>query len=162
MFYLVGEKLQLSGFQSIRVDSEREAREIAFARYGHREVTIYDIYEEVARRTGIDPARGVEIEFETEMELCYASPYMLQVFKLLRADGKTLVATSDMYLPRELMTRLLEKCGYRGFADVLISCEHNCSKRGGDILRILKGKYQEEKKIVKYGENTGDEIEGEK
>lgn len=162
VFYLVGEKLQLSGFQAIRVDSEREAREIAFARYGHREVTIYDIYEEVARRTGIDPARGVEIEFETEMELCYASPYMLQVFKLLRADGKTLVATSDMYLPRELMTRLLEKCGYRGFADVLISCEHNCSKRGGDLFRILKGKYPEAKKIVHFGDNPGADIDGAK
>lgn len=162
LFYLVGEKLQLTQFYAIRIDSERDAREAAFAKYGHREVTIYDIYEEVAKRTGIDPARGVEIEFETEMELCYASPYMLQVFKLLRADGKTLVAVSDMYLPRELMTRLLEKCGYRGFDDVLISCEHNCSKRGGDLFRILRGKYPEAKKIIHFGDNPGTDIDGAK
>ena len=151
LFYLVGEKLQIPKFHVARVVAEREARDIALAKYGHREITIRDIYERVAKLTGVDPDTGIKTEFETELELCFANPYMLQFFKMMRSVGKKLVAVSDMYLPRDYMTRLLQKCGYSGFDNVIVSCDYKQSKRG-ELFSMVKAMYPNAA-MIHFGDN---------
>ena len=125
---------------------------------GEREVTLLDIYQLVAQETGIDPQKGADLEFSLECELCWANPYMLEVFHLLAAQGKTLAALSDMYLTKELLTRLLSLKGYEDFDQVMVSCDYNCSKRDGGLFDLLKERYPG-RRIVHVGDNRISDIE---
>ena len=123
LFYLLEAKLDCS-YAAVRVAAEREARELARERTGSTEVTIEEICACVARRTGLDAARCVQMEFEAEMAMCFANPYMKKVFDALKEQGKEIIIVSDMYLPRDMMVRLLEKCGYTGMKKVYVSCDY--------------------------------------
>lgn len=160
LFILVGERLDIMDFHQIRISAESKAREYNKMTRGNTEVTLYDIYQFIENETGIPAQEGAELEFSLEMELCYANPYMLTVFKLLKSLGKRLIVLSDMYLPRKKMTQLLEHCGYTGFEDVIVSCDYNCSKRNGELYNLLLDRYQSipRQKIIHVGDNEVSDI----
>ena len=85
---LVGERLDIMDFTQIRLQAEEEARQKNRLLRGNREVTLLDIYQLVAQETGIDPQKGADLEFSLECELCWANPYMLEVFHLLAAQAR--------------------------------------------------------------------------
>ena len=157
LFMLVGERLDIMDFTQIRLKAEEESRQKNRLLRGNREVTLLEIYQLVAQETGIDPQKGADLEFSLECELCWANPYMLEVFHILAAQGKTLVALSDMYLPKELLTRLLSLKGYEDFDQVMVSCDYNCSKRDGGLYELLKERYPGS--IVHIGDNRISDIE---
>ncbi len=133
LFALVGEKLHITNFRALRCSAERKAKTLHQERTGIRDVTINDIYDVIADYAGIDAEEGIKAEFETEMDLCFANPYIKQAFKILKARNKRIIAVSDMYIPRTMMEKLLEKCGYTGFEKVFVSCEYGCNKRSGEL-----------------------------
>ena len=151
LFVLVGERLDIMDFCQIRKQAEQQARNDAYQKRGNKEVTLEQIYEYVSRETGIDAGWGARTEFETELALCRPNPYMQTVYKLMREQGKTLVALSDMYLPEEWMRKLLASCGYEDWDRVIVSCDYNCSKRNGGLYDILKDLYPQE--TVHIGDN---------
>lgn len=157
LFMLVGEKLDIMNFTEIRIRAEEEARRKNQLLRGNREVTLKEIYELVAQETGINPKAGADLEFSLEYELCYPNSYMQEVFYILAAQGKTLVALSDMYLPRELLSRLLSAKGYENFDRVMVSCDYNCSKGNGGLYEVLKEQYPG--KMVHIGDNRLSDIE---
>lgn len=132
---LVGERLGIFDFYNIRKKSEEEAHKCK-----NSEVTIEEIYERVAYYTDIDAKKGAETEFEIELDMCFANPYMLRVFEILRASGKRIVAISNMYLQKEKMEKLLKICGYDGFENIFISCDYHCGKVNGELFRIMQKK----------------------
>lgn len=152
LFMVLGYKHECLDFMKIRIDAEAEARRIAYERKGNYEVTIYDIYKIIEKRTGIKREYGVKVEFETELELCFANPYIERVFKILKEKGKTIIAVSDMYLPNEMIKQILVKCGYKDLYKIYVSCDHNCSKRSGELYNIVKKDF-ENKTIVHVGDN---------
>lgn len=159
LFYLLEKKFEQQEFRRIRIECERRARELSILHRGNREVTIEDIYREVEKVTGIDKEYGAKVEFELEKEMCSANPYMKRVFDILKGHGKVIYATSDMYLPKEMMTELLESCGYTGFQEVIVSCEYNVNKHEtGALYKVLKNK-QPRKSIVHIGDNYKADIE---
>ena len=157
LFILVGERLDIMDFCEIRIQAEREARRISELERGNREVTLLDIYRLVEEETGIDAEKGAETEFAVECSLCYANPYMAEVFRMMKGQGKTVAAVSDMYLPEEKMRLLLARCGYDGFDAILVSCDYNCSKRNGGLYDILKQRCPQ--RIVHVGDNPVSDIE---
>ena len=161
VFMLVGEKLNIFGFYEIRKKAEEDVRKFHTVLYGKKETTIEEIYERVAYYTGIDPKKGVEAEFEVELDMCFANPYMLRVFEILKAAGKRIVATSNMYLQKEKMKILLKNCGYEGLEDILVSCDYGWGKGQGDLFNILKDKMGKVK-IIHIGDNMGMDINGAK
>lgn len=165
LFHVVAERLDFQGYHEsfyvIRKNAEFNKREQFLKEYGHREVTINDIYDEIGKSTTIDPKIGAAIEFETEMELCYANPYMLEVFKILRAQGKKIAIVSDMYLPKELMEQLLIKNGFYGYDKLFVSCDYKKSKSNGNLYRTVLDEYKDidVNKIIHIGDNLKGDIE---
>ena len=157
LFILVGERLDIMDFCEIRIHAEQEARRISELERGNKEVTLLDIYRLVEEETGVDAEKGAETEFAVECSLCYANPYMAEVFRMMKGQGKTIAAVSDMYLPEEKMRLLLARCGYDGFDSILVSCDYNCSKRNGGLYDILKQRYPQ--RIVHVGDNPVSDIE---
>lgn len=162
LFWFVGNELDMLNFVNVRTQAENTVRDEKEQREGHREVTIREIYEQIQKETGLDPERGIAAEIETERKLCQANPYMKYVFDTLLALGTRIFLVSDMYLPKEFVEQLLEKCGYAGYEQLLVSCDCQCSKRDGRLFQLLKdyaqGARADAPRIVHVGDNPETDI----
>lgn len=160
VFWFVGNELNILNFINIRMNAENTLRDKKQQEYGHREVTIYEIYEQIEKETGLPADIGAQTEIETEMRLCYANPYMKYVFDTIKAQDKKICLVSDMYLPEHVLDKLLKKCGYEGYEKIIVSCDYNCSKRDGGLFQCLKDYVgDEEKKIIHVGDNPVTDIQ---
>ncbi|MBM7567979.1 hypothetical protein [Paenibacillus sacheonensis] len=161
MFYLLEVKHNYLNFANIRKQSEQEARKIKFEQCGTYEITIVDIYNQVAYHTGLDRDYCIKLEFELELEMCTSNPYMKEVYEILKANHKRMIAVSDMYLPKGLMKQILEKCGYNELEDVFMSCEFEASKRHQDLYAVVDEVLQKNgpKSVVHVGDNYVSDIE---
>ena len=102
-------------------------------------IPISFIVKNLEEDTGLNAEEGMRLECETEEKLCYANPYMLQVWKRLQKLGKRMIIVSDMYLPRSCIERILQKTGYTGAERIYISNEYGENKAGGDLFhRVIR------------------------
>ena len=139
VFYLIGEKFDFLDFKNLRVWAEWDARMKCRQKNGHTEVSLQDIWENLEEDTGLNAEEGMRLECETEEKLCYANPYMLQVWKRLQELEKRMIIVSDMYLPRSCIERILQKAGYTGAERIYISNEYGENKAGGDLFhRVIR------------------------
>lgn len=158
LFLLVGEKLDIMDFKTIRMEAEEAARRERELKCGNREITIYDIYRIISWKTGISVEEGVRVEFETECELCFANPYMKRIYELLFYGGKRIILVSDMYYPEELLRILLEKCGYGEYEKLFVSCDYNCSKANRELFHYVLD-YAKEDSLIHIGDNVKSDVE---
>lgn len=155
MFYLLGEELGYFDFKDLRINAEAAARHKS--RKPNGEVDIYDIYEEISRRSSLS-AETAEREITLELELCYANPYMLELFKLLRSRNKEIVIVSDMYLPADVIERILRKNGYSGYLKLYVSCEYGHNKSSGKLFSYVKRDFGSN--IIHVGDSMSADIKG--
>jgi predicted HAD superfamily hydrolase len=159
LFVILGEQLGILGFYSIRINAEKQARELKYVTYGNKEVTIRDIYKIIEKKTGLDAEYGVSCEIELEKKFCFANPYMKQLYELLKYQKKQLIAVSDMYLSSKDMQEILEKCGYDYFEEIIVSCEYQCSKADGTLYDVVKSKFTSGgQSIIHIGDNENGDI----
>jgi HAD superfamily hydrolase (TIGR01549 family) len=151
IFYLVGEKLGMLDFRRIRMWAEWRAREKHHENEGHYEVTFAEIWDKLSYETGIDPEYGMRLEWETELSLCYANPFMLEVWNRLLESGKKLIIVSDMYLSRQHISELLTKNGFIGADSIYVSCEYSKSKANGELFEVVRSDYPTN--IIHVGDN---------
>lgn len=158
VFYFVGLELGIMNFRSERIKAEVEARQANFKINGSLEVTIYDIYSRLYKNGIIDNIdQGISTEFKIEMELCRPNPYFYDVYTILCDKNKILYVTSDMYFPKDMIEKLLIKCGYTAFKNILVSCDQQKSKAEGTIYNIIKESHID-KKIIHIGDNYTSDI----
>lgn len=157
VFILIAEKVNMLDFVEIRIEAEKKAREKKLAMYGNHEITLNDIYEEIERKTGLNKEEGIKIEEEIELSLVYPNEYMKCVYDILKNQGKTIIAVSDMYLSHDTISKMLKKCGYL-MDELFVSCEYLCNKRNGGLYRQVLSKYQG-KEIVHIGDNKATDID---
>lgn len=116
-----------------RIEAESEARK------AKREVTLDEIYSELKRSLNIpDEAlqRIKEMEIGLELQSTYANPEVFALYKKVRKMGRTIVFSSDMYLSKRIIEKILLKAGYR-FEKVYVSCDLGLGKQTGLFHRIL-------------------------
>lgn len=162
LFYIMGQKLGYMDFKRIRIEAEHKARITQFKKCKSYEVTLEDIWKVLSESTGIDLEKGMELEIDTELKLCYANPYMLQVFKSLIEMGKHIVITSDMYLPKAALEEMLMKNGFNDFDELYVSCEYDLSKAKGQLFDYVKkqctDKYGKDITFAHIGDNDVSDV----
>lgn len=158
LFHVVAKRLDMPEFYRIRIDCEAEVRERSVVETGSREITIHQIYELIEQRTGLSKELGVKTEFETELQYCYANPYMKRLYNMLREQGKTIIIVSDMYLPTDMMEELLHKNGYTGYDKLYVSCDYDCNKSGKGLYKYVTRDYAG-KEIAHIGDNRKADID---
>jgi FMN phosphatase YigB (HAD superfamily) len=107
--------------------------------------TINDIY---GRLGNVSP----DIEVEIEAKYLVRRERMFAILKYARETGKEIFAVSDMYLPRDVMKKLLDKFDVPiETGNILVSCDYGTSKSNGlfDVLRSKSG----DKRILHIGDN---------
>lgn len=145
IFRITGTKIKMAGFSEIR-----EKAEYNLSLEGT--YTIFDIYRELSKRYGIG-LEGIDREIDVELACCQANPYIMQIYQTAIGAGKIVIATSDMYLPKEYINKILQNCGYERFDDIIVSCDKNAEKRNGELFRWLRTEKYAHKKIIHIGDN---------
>lgn len=156
IFTLVGLKINCAYFKDWRIDAERVARAKREIAYGDREVTLDEIYAVLQEKYGISQSVK-QIEILTEIERTLPNPLMLNAYKYFLSHGKKIVLTSDMYLSREVIKKILEKCGYLGYSVLFLSNEYRLSKGSGALQKVLLEKFPNQK-IVHIGDSLYGDI----
>lgn len=154
VFEIIGIKLGIPGFSAMRIEAEQIVR--ANAKTTNGEVNIYDIYNELEKHCDLVAEKGVRAEFETEKEICVKNPYIYKLYQKLIAQGKKIIAISDMYLTEEMIRELLINSGYDEISDIFVSNKYGESKANGGLYRIVEAKYQTD--IVHIGDNLASDV----
>lgn len=131
-----------------RVAAERRAREAS----SREEVTLSEIY---ARISFLDQEGSTELmalEERVELEVCQPNRAMLPVWDYTLAVGKHIVITSDMYLGRTVVERILRNAGFTGYERLYLSSEMMCTKAKGGAFQLLKRDYPGAR-ILHIGDN---------
>lgn len=162
VFLLLSSKYKETNFHSIRILAEEVTRAKNKGDKDTHEINIYDIYQEMAKYINIDPVRGAELEIETEMDICFANPYMKLVYNIVRERNREIIAISDMYIPKEWMLKILHKCGYDYFADIFISCDYDVNKRDSKLFQIAQKKIGCKKTYIHMGDSGRGDVAGSK
>lgn len=131
-------------------EARREAEISAVNKLG-REVTLDDIYGEIAEEFKTLEEKEKELEKQT---LCQ-NPELKQVYDYARSVGKKIVIASDMYLPTNFVAEVLRKNGYDGWDLLLVSGEAGKAKHTGEmyhhILQCMK--LRSPKYLLHIGDN---------
>ena len=132
------------GFRKYRIDAEKGVRRLKQKYYGNYEVSLFDIYDELSKKIEIDINKRIKDEVDMEMELCYVNPFMKRVYQETLKLGKKIIITSDMYLNKEILAKLLKKNGYCDYTYLYVSCNECKNKRTGTLYQKIKEDYQNE------------------
>lgn len=158
VFLLVQEKLGIPDFKSMRIWAEAEARSRCFVKNGHYEVTLTDIWNVLSEELGCDVEEGMRLEVETELKVCYANPFMKEVWDRLRGLNKDIIIVSDMYLPSKAIEMILEKNGFTGYKKLYVSCEYGKNKASGSLFELVQSE-NSGKNIIHIGDNPRSDFE---
>lgn len=149
LFAHLEESTGFSGFKQARVLAEQEARNDALKKDVH-EITLDEIYEY------IHPSYRNLVEKEIEMEclMCKANPEMLEIFHYAIARKKRVFISSDMYLPKEVIERILNNNGYRGYEKLLLSSSTLRPKATGEMYEdLITQSGVDPRRILHIGDN---------
>jgi len=139
VFFIIGAAFDNIDFKNLRTWAEWDARVKCKVKNGHMEVGIKDIWENLEKETGLSVRKGMEREQDIEKKLCYANPFMLEVWKRLQSMNKKILVVSDMYLPEDFIATLLENAGYTGIQKIYLSNEYQKSKADGSLyFEVIK------------------------
>lgn len=145
------------GFRAARVEAERRARASSAA----GEVTLADIYTCLPQYGQTERDALLEAEIAAERALCRPVKRGARMFGVAREMGKTVVLTTDMYLPRPVIEGLLSQCGVAGYKELFLSCEQGAGKRSGNLFRLAARQMGvEASSMVHVGDSPGADIRG--
>lgn len=123
---------------------------------------IYDIYDELPFVCGeIDEKMSREImqlEIDAEIKMCVPRRDMLKVFNHVRQNKRKIVLVSDMYLPSDIIAKMLDKCGFEGYDDLWVSCEKGVRKDDGSMWDLFFNTYGT-LRTVHVGDNPRSDIQ---
>lgn len=150
LLHVEHEKTGLRGFRDARVNSEGVARESK-----GRDVDIHDIYrhlEGALNGNGIPLTPAREIELETLS--VRPRREVVALLEFATRQRKKVVLASDMFLPREAIEAMLERCGVKGWDTLYLSSQIGLRKDSGKLYEhILKQERINPSQMVMIGDN---------
>lgn len=169
LFVLLNKKLQekinfksFVDFARIRLEAEKNCREyIKINSPMDEDITLNEIYEQIKRDYNfpadiIDEIKNEELALE--LRYCYPRETAKQLYELARQQGKTIIFTSDMYLPKQFINTLLKKNGFEG-NKIYISSDVRLTKWTGNLYKYISRDMQlEGKYFLHIGDNWQSDI----
>lgn len=134
----------------LRRDAQNKAQELSSL----PEITLDEIY---ARMNLSEPERQWlrNREIELEVAICVPRLDMLPVYQFAISSHKKVFLTSDMYLPFEVVEKILQKCGIRNYERLFLSSVERKVKRDGSLFKaIFKSENIAPKELIHVGDNA--------
>ncbi|NRT73687.1 HAD family hydrolase [Clostridium beijerinckii] len=148
-------------YEEIRIESENEARKIAYNNENRLEIHFDEIFEALINllidKEKIDILK--ELELNLEKKFCVPNNYMKKLFNECKKMGKKILIVSDMYLDKDIILSLLDKCGYSGYENLYLSSELMMTKAHGGVYDyIIKELKVNPNDILHIGDNYETDI----
>ncbi len=137
--------MDVEGFALERAEAEKKTREQSF----FEEITLEEIYKNIDIDTEIKE-KVMGMECEIEYAICVPNIPIVKLYNECLKRGKRVLIISDMYLPKMLIQRILEKCGI-GDCELILSSEHRKMKRTGGLFQ--NAAISDVKKWLHIGDN---------
>ena len=158
------ERSSFVDFYKIRVEAEAQARKkIALTRPSIEEITLGEIYNEIAEQTVI-PKETLERlkKMEISLETHFSEPRKSgkELYDLALEQGKKIILCSDMYLPGEVVKEILKQNGFEGYEKFYISSEIKKTKAQKSLFNhVAKDlKIKNKKNIFHIGDNWNSDV----
>ncbi len=151
--FMLMEKKMNRKYKKSFIKMRKEAEASARTRW-KKDVNIHEIYDELAKKNHLSKEEAnklKKLEIDTELEHFIPRKEMVDFFHKLKKEKKNLDIISDMYLTKDIITKILEKCGITGYRDLLMSCEENKRKDTGDLWKYYFDNHKE--KTIHIGDN---------
>lgn len=151
-------------FSDIRIRAEKELRdEKLYCRNSQTEdISLQEIYDKIDQMSFIPKeilVKLAEYESEIEIKLCKQRKSIYNIYKMALHCQKKISFTSDMYLDKSTIEKILKKNKYTKYDYLLISSNEKASKRTGKLYDVLLEKSGfEAKEIVHIGDNWDSDI----
>lgn len=100
--------------------------------------TLDQIYQELAKISKFDQKQLDEIkklEVQTDLKCVVPRYDVRDLYNAILARKQKIIIVSDMYYTKDIIAKLLTKCGYKGWTDILVSCEENSKKLTGSLWK---------------------------
>ena len=142
IFDLTGRHFTIHGFRKLRTDSQVEASRRATLEFGYPHADMDQIYAVLAehREIPVDWEAVKAYEITLEQEALTANPEMQEIFRYAKAQGKRVIAVSDMYLFAATLQEILEQNGYQGFDHIYCSADEHKAKFNRDLFALVAEK----------------------
>lgn len=139
VFDIVGKQFDILNFREIRqknqaLASQKVEREKRIPHADINEIYGY-IAEQEQREIDWEIVKQTELEVETDCLVC--NEEMKQIYQYAKQTGKRVIITSDMYLLKGQIERILQKCGYVDYDALYLSSEVHATKYNGDIFGFV-------------------------
>ena len=157
VFTIMAIEMGCPTFKSIRIAAEDLARKKLYSECNSKEVNIYQIYDVLWQSYNIDQ-KWMQREIELELDLCVANPYFLSIYNKLLKAGKRIIFTTDMYLPRSIIERILNNNGYKRYENLFLSNELKLSKTEGTMWNYIVNEYAKGQRVFHVGDNYNADI----
>lgn len=149
-------------FSKIRVYCEQLARE-RIETEKCQEITLDEIYSTIESEYGIsqeilEKLKNKEIEYE--LRFCERRNIGYELYTLALAMGKKVIFTSDMYLTKETIQKILDKNGYTDNEKLYLSSEIKLTKARGELYKyVLDDLKIESSELLHIGDNYQSDVE---
>lgn len=150
----------IKNFPKVRIRAEQFARQKKSS-----EITLDDIYDEIRIELPEVSAQLCDLykqfEIETELQVAVPNPEVFRAYCYCIESGKHIFITTDMYLPRDVIERILGKCGYTKYDELFLSSERGYTKKDGSIYKLITDKTGlDSKSIIHIGDNLKSDVLG--
>ena len=140
IFYFIEEKYnqqfsdKISNFRTARIVAEQQARNES----QREDITFDDIYNKLNYSDHIKNTLK-KIELQSEFESVLPNIVMVDFLLNCKRNGKKIIITTDMYLPNDVIYKMLKKCGIRKeyINNIFISGEIGLSKYSGRLFHYI-------------------------
>lgn len=150
--------IKCDNFKSMRVDAENKALEhfkwgeVTFDEIYNYFITNYNLSKEI-----VEELKTKEIKYELKLSLPRKTAKDL--YDIAALNDKKIVYTTDMYLPKDVILKLLKQSGYSTENELFLSCEKKKSKHSGELFKLVIQKTKSSpNEIVHIGDNETSDV----
>ena len=138
----------INNFKSVRINAEKKARKESI----NEEVTIEDIYKYINydKKT---KEKLLKLEEKKEFDECIIKDNIYQIYNYLINNNKKIIITSDIYLKKDLIIKILNKNNINRYEKIYISSYNMKTKKHGSVFKYIK-KDLNTNNIIHIGDNT--------
>lgn len=160
IFKLVGDVCGIKDYEHIRQEMQQQASMEAEEKWNQPHAVMDQIYDYIKTHSGLemDWEKVKQTELEMEYDSLVANPEMKEIYEFAKAAGKRVIATSDMYLKKDFLEKVLKKCGYE-MDKIYDSADEMHTKFRGDLYeQVQKEEGVPAWKIIHIGDNWESDV----
>lgn len=154
IFEITGRKVLGKDFSELFRQDRIQAEIVARSQSKNGEVIIDDIYSILESKYQEKTKILKEQEILEEIELCVPKKEIVPIFYEVLNRGKRVYIISDMYLPKPVIEKMLEKCGVSGEEKLYVSNEYGANKISGKLFEtVIYENKLDKKKMLHIGDS---------